>query len=97
MSNKDQVKGHIKEVTGTIKEVTGKPIKFVGLEVPEELLAQPEDLRRAYLAAVQRFIDRLEEVCRNNRVERVPIDTSRDLAEVLIDYLNHRSRLNRGR
>ena len=25
-------------------------VKFVGLEIPEELLAQPDDLRRAYLA-----------------------------------------------
>lgn len=73
------------------------PVKFVGLEVPEELLTQPEDLQRAYLAAMLRFTERLEDICRNNRVERVPIDTSRDLAEVLIDYLNHRSRLNRGR
>jgi len=73
------------------------PIKFVGLEVPDELLAQPEDLRAAYLAAVGRFTTRLEEVCRNNRVERVEVDTSRDLAEVLIDYLNQRSLLNRGR
>ena len=30
-------------------------IKFLGLEVPEELLAQPEDLRRGYLKAVERF------------------------------------------
>lgn len=73
------------------------PIKFVGLEVPEELRAQPEELQRAYLSALRRFTDSLETICHNNRVERVPIDTSRDLAEVLIDYLNHRSRLNRGR
>jgi uncharacterized protein (DUF58 family) len=73
------------------------PIKFVGLEVPDELVTQPEDLKRAYLKAVGRFTERLDTICRNNRVERVPVDTSRDLAEVLIDYLNHRSRLNRGR
>ncbi len=30
-------------------------IKFLGLEVPEELLAQPEDLRRGYRKAVERF------------------------------------------
>ena len=73
------------------------PVKFVGLEVPEELLAQPEDLRAAYLAAMGRFTNRLDEICRNNRVERVAVDTSRDMAEVLIDYLNQRSLLNRGR
>jgi hypothetical protein len=30
-------------------------------------------------------------------VERVLVDTTRDRAEILIDYLNHRSQLNRGR
>ena len=33
-------------------------LKFVGLEVPEELLAQTDDLKRAYLAAVKKFNDR---------------------------------------
>jgi uncharacterized protein (DUF58 family) len=72
-------------------------IKFVGLEIPDELLTQPEDLRRSYLAAVARFTNRLDELCQNNRIERVPVDTRRDKAEVLIDYLNQRSLLNRGR
>ncbi len=72
-------------------------VKFVGLEVPDEMLTQPEDLRAGYLAAVDRFTRGLEELCRNNRIERVPVDTSRDKAEVLVDYLNQRSLLNRGR
>jgi uncharacterized protein (DUF58 family) len=72
-------------------------IKFVGLEIPDELLTQPEDLRASYLAAVARFTNRLDELCQNNRIERVLVDTRRDKAEVLIDYLNQRSLLNRGR
>src|SRR5258708_4501008 len=72
-------------------------IKFVGLEVPDELLTQPEDLRARYLAAVQRFTQGMEELCQTNRIERVPVDTSRAMAEVLVDYLNQRSLLNRGR
>jgi uncharacterized protein (DUF58 family) len=72
-------------------------IKFVGLEVPDDLLTQPEDLRAAYLAAVARFTKGLDEICQNNRIERVPVDTGRDMAEVLVDYLNQRSVLNRGR
>jgi len=72
-------------------------IKFVGLEIPEELLAQSEDLRRAYLQAVDRFNTRLEEIAQHNGCERVLVDTSRDMAELFVDYLNRRSRLNRGR
>jgi uncharacterized protein (DUF58 family) len=71
--------------------------KFVGLELPEELVTQPDELRRAYLSALGEFNDRLEDVCQRNRVERVLVDTRRDLGEVLVDYLNQRSRLNRGR
>jgi uncharacterized protein (DUF58 family) len=72
-------------------------VKFVGLELPEELLTQPDELRREYLRALGRFNDELESLCHRNRVERVLVDTSRDLAQVLADYLNQRSRQNRGR
>jgi len=71
--------------------------KFVGLEVPDELLAQPEQIRRAYLQAMQRHNERLEDLCQRNRIERILVDTSLDMGTVLVDYLNHRSRLNRGR
>jgi uncharacterized protein (DUF58 family) len=71
--------------------------KFVGLELPEELISQPDELRSAYLAALGAFNDELEEICQRNRVERVLVDTRRDLGEVFVDYLNQRSRLNRGR
>jgi uncharacterized protein (DUF58 family) len=72
-------------------------VKFVGLEIAEELLTRPEELRRSYLAALDDFNGRFEGLCQRNRVERVPIDTSRELAGTFIDYLNQRSLLNRGR
>ena len=72
-------------------------IKFVGLEVPDELVTRPDELRRAYLGALGQFNDRLEEICHRNRIERVLVDTSRDMGQVFVDYLNRRSRLNRGR
>ena len=48
-------------------------------------------------ARVRQLQQRFEEICHRNRIERVPVDTSRDMAEVLVDYLNQRSALNRGR
>ncbi len=72
-------------------------VRFDGLEVPDELLTQTDDIRAAYLDVLRGFNSRFEELCQRNRIERVEVDTSRDMAEVLIDYLNHRSRLNRGR
>ena len=53
--------------------------KFVGLEIPEELLAQPEQIRRAYLRAMESFNERLEDLCQRNRIERVLVDTSLDM------------------
>ena len=69
--------------------------RFVGLEIPDSLLAQPEDLRRGYLEALQRFNDRLEDIAQRNMCERILVDTSRPLAEVFADYLNRRSRTKR--
>lgn len=71
--------------------------KFIGLEISEELLAQPEDLRRRYLEALGRFNQRLEEVAQRNGCEYVLVDTGRPLKEMFIDYLNRRSMLTRQR
>ncbi len=72
-------------------------VKFVGLEVPDELLAQTDDLKRAYLAAVKKFNDNFQEMAQRNGCERVLVDTRRGMSELFIDYLNQRSMLNRGR
>jgi uncharacterized protein (DUF58 family) len=77
-------------------ELTGM-IKFLGLEEGDELLVQPDDLRRGYLKAVERFNTRFEEICNRNSVERILVDTSRNMGEVFVDYLNQRSLRNRGR
>ncbi len=69
--------------------------KFVGLEIPEELLVQPEDLRRGYLHALDRFNIQLTETADRNMSERVLVDTSRPLAETFADYLNRRDRQHR--
>jgi uncharacterized protein (DUF58 family) len=95
-NNHEVVLFHVMHHDELVFDFNGQ-IKFVGLEVPEELLTQPEDVRARYLAAVERFTKRLEELSQNNRIELVPVDTSRDMAEVLVDYLNQRSVLNRGR
>ena len=69
----------------------------MGLEIPEELLAQPDQIRSRYLQAVQRFNGELQAICQRNRIEHLLVDTSRNMGEVLVDYLNRRSLLNRGR
>ena len=70
-------------------------IKFIGLEVPDEILMQPSELRKAYLAALNRFNDRFEEICQANKVERLLVDTSTGMGELLFDYLNTRGLVRR--
>lgn len=66
-------------------------IKFVGLESADQILLQPEDLRRAYLQSLARYQKQLAEICLRNRVERVPVNTRLPMGDVLLDYLNQRT------
>jgi len=72
-------------------------VKFVGLEEHDEYMAQTDDLRRGYLAAVRQHQEQLEQIADRNRCEYILIDTRQNMAEQLIDYLNKRSLANRGR
>ena len=70
-------------------DLTGR-IKFLGLESADSLTAAPESLREAYLRAFGEWSAGLADVCQRNGVELVPVETSRDLAEVLGNYLARR-------
>lgn len=66
-------------------------IRFVGLEDDDVFLTRPQDVRAAYLEAINRFNERLGEICEANHCERVICDTSRSLAEMFADYLQQRA------
>lgn len=72
-------------------------IKFKGLETTDEILAPTDDLRQGYLKAVGEFTDQLRDLATQNGCEYAPVDTSRTIAEVLIDYLNQRASSVSGR
>jgi hypothetical protein len=75
----------------------GGMVKFVGLEDADEILAQSDDLREGYLAAAQRHHEHLVQIVDRNGCERVLINTRQSMADQLIDYLNKRSMLKRGK
>lgn len=75
----------------------GGMVKFEGLEGGDDLIAQTDDLRQAYLAALQRFQEQLELVAERNGCEWVLLNSSGDLREQLIEYLNRRSLRARAR
>jgi len=66
-------------------------VKFVGLEVDEQHLTRPDDIRVGYLEAMRRHNHRLDEICEANQCERVLCNTSRSMAELFADYLEQRS------
>ncbi len=70
-------------------------VQFVGLEVPDHLLADSDDLRRGYLVALGQFLTRLGTLAQRNAAEHLVLDTSRGMADALIDYLNRRNTLRR--
>ncbi len=72
-------------------------VKFLGLEIEEEFLSQSEDIRAGYLRALENFNRKFDELCQRNRIERVEVDTRRNMAEVLVDYLNQKAKLRRTR
>jgi uncharacterized protein (DUF58 family) len=68
-------------------------VKFLGLEEISEYLTQTEDIRQGYLEAMHRYETAFVEMCRRNAIERVPVDTSHNLGDDLVDYLNQRTRV----
>jgi hypothetical protein len=69
---------------------------FEGLEEDVQLLADPQSLRRSYLAAVQRFVTRVAAVCLKQHADYLPINTRDPLDGVLCGYLARRAGRTRG-
>ena len=65
---------------------------FEGLEIPQELLTDPQALRTAYLRLVHSFIHRLRSFCVDNRMDYVLLSTRDPLDAALSAFLAHRTR-----
>ena len=63
---------------------------FRGLEQLPDLLTDPRSLRKGYLAAVQEYVTELEQGCRGQNVDYVPLRTDQPLGVALSSYLAHR-------
>ncbi|MCG8583467.1 MAG: DUF58 domain-containing protein [Pirellulales bacterium] len=72
-------------------------VKFVGLETTDEVVTQPDELRRNYLKALEAHQEKIRELCLRNRIEYVLCDTSQNMATALLDYLHQRGLMRRQR
>jgi len=66
-------------------------VRFEGLEEDMRLLADPQSLRSGYLAAVQRFVARVEATCLMHHADYVAVNTRDPLDAVLCGYLARRA------
>lgn len=69
---------------------------FKGLEVDQQLLTEPMDLRRSYLAVVENYLHEVRKMCAGCGIDHVLLDTSEPLDAVLAGYLAFRNRTIRG-
>jgi uncharacterized protein (DUF58 family) len=67
-------------------------VEFVGLEKFPAILTRPNEIRKTYLGEVQAFCQRMREGCERNKCHYVPVNTGRELHEVLSGYLAFRTR-----
>lgn len=65
---------------------------FRGLEVDKQLHAEPRALRTAYLAVIDRFQERVRQICVQSGVDYVLVDMREPLDVVLARYLTFRQR-----
>jgi len=65
-------------------------VRFLGMELPGEVMTRPHQIRPAYLRAVRAFCEKLRHGCESAKVDYVLIDTGRPLAGTLSEYLARR-------
>jgi uncharacterized protein (DUF58 family) len=82
---------HDDELTFPFQENT----LFRGLEEPIQLFTEPRALRRAYLQAVERFLEDVRKVCGSAGVDYVRMNTKDPLDAALGSYLAFRQKIRR--
>jgi uncharacterized protein (DUF58 family) len=65
--------------------------KFDDLEGDDELITQPEKIRKEYMTNLNEYLDQLRTGCIGSGVDYTLVDTSRPLDALLSEYLENRS------
>lgn len=71
-------------------------VQFHGLEEDSKLLCDPQSLRASYLAAVERFVTKVQSTCLKHHGDYVAVNTSDPIDAVLCGYLAKRAGLLAG-
>lgn len=70
-----------------------RPYEFVDLESGERVKLQPAQIREQYLARMQAFQKEIGDRCHQYRIDRVPVDLSQPVEQVLYSFLLKRNKM----
>jgi len=71
-----------------------RPTRFIDMESPFALLAEPETIRRRYFEELNRFLARLKTGCREFKTEYRQVVTDESYEKILADFLIRRAMKN---
>jgi hypothetical protein len=69
-----------------------RPARFEGLETADHLTCNPRALREGYLAALDRFLEKIRHGAARDNIDYALIRTSMPLDAALQEFLSHRSK-----
>lgn len=72
-------------------------VQFKGLEIAQQVLCHPRELKKAYLDEVNRFLTQVRVACQRSNVDYALINTSMPVDVALSAYLASRARMMTGR
>jgi len=74
-------------------EFEQRPYEFVDMESGERVKLQPQQVRDQYLSQMRAFREMIEERCHQYRIDRVPVDLTEPVEQVLQAFLLKRNKL----
>jgi uncharacterized protein (DUF58 family) len=74
-------------------EFENRPYEFVDLETGEKVKLQPHQIKEQYTSQMSSFQQLIENRCHQYKIDRVPVDLSKPVDQVLYSFFMKRNRL----
>ena len=74
-------------------EFENRPYEFVDMESGERIKLQPHQVKEQYISKMRHFQEMVENRCHQYQVDRIPVDLSKPVDEVLHAFLVKRNKL----
>jgi uncharacterized protein (DUF58 family) len=74
-------------------EFENRPYEFVDMESGDRVKLQPQQIREQYINKMHQFQEMIENRCHQYQIDRVPVDLSKPVDEVLHAFLVKRNKL----